>query len=78
MDESARGAVLDALHRAGVVDKTLKGAIRAVVTKAASRLADEAGGAIARDLVDYFGPMFAGKTKPLLAAILPLFKDGAR
>ena len=76
--EGARSQVLDALHKAGVPDKSLKVAIRAVITKAASRVADQAGEAIAGDVVDYLGPMFATKSRNLIDAVRPLFQASSR
>lgn len=72
--EADRPKVLDALHKAGVPDKTLKGAIRAVLSKAASNVADKTGEVIAGDVVDYFGPILTAKTSAIRSAVLSLFK----
>lgn len=68
-----RRTVTRALTDAGVPDKSLKGAITAIIIKAATKFGDATGEAIAKDAIDVFGPILDGKAALLAAAVKRLF-----
>ena len=57
--------VKEALFKAGVKDKSLKGALKAMLRKAASKVASDTGEAIADDLGDFLGSLMKGQVGPL-------------
>jgi len=69
-----RDKVLNALHKAGVADKSIKGAIKAMLRKGAAKLAGETGDAIAGDVGDFLGKLFEAKAGAITTSASALLK----
>lgn len=70
--DAAREKVLKALHKAGVKDTSIKGALKAMLRKGASKLAGETGDAIAGDFGELVGKMFETKAEAITDAAAAL------
>jgi hypothetical protein len=63
-----REKVLNALHKAGVKDKSIKGAVKAMLRKGAAKLAGETGEAIAGDFGELIRALFESKAAAVTGA----------
>jgi hypothetical protein len=73
LDDAGRKRVRNALVKAGVPDKSLKGAIAAVIRRLAAKVADRTGEAIAGEVVDVMSPMVEAQSDAIVAAVKGLF-----
>ncbi len=73
--EGERDEVMKALYKAGVKDKSIKGAVKALLRKGASKLAGETGDAIAGDFGELVGRLFESNAAAVTDAALGLAKS---
>jgi hypothetical protein len=73
--KAERDKVLKALHKAGVKDKSIKGAVTAMLRKGATKLAGETGDAIAGEFGDLVGALFETKSAAVIDAAEGLVKS---
>jgi hypothetical protein len=73
--KTEREKVLKALYRAGVKDKSIKGAVKAMLRKGAAKLAGETGDAIAGEFGELVGKLFESKAAAVTDAAVVLVKS---
>jgi hypothetical protein len=69
-----RDNVLKALHKAGVKDKSIKGAVKAILRKGAAKIAGDTGDAIAGDIGDFLAAIFESNAGDITNAASGLMK----
>ena len=57
-------------------DGSFKGVMTAVLTKLGTKVADEAGGEVAKSIVGYLGPVLSGSFESIKELFSPLFEEG--
>lgn len=70
VSDADRRNVMKALHKAGVKDKSIKGAIKALLRSGASKLAGDAGDMIAGNFGDVLEALFEAKSEAVTSAAI--------
>lgn len=75
LTEQEKKKIKKVLIRAGVPDSSFGGIIKAVIKKAASKFASEAGEALVDQAKDYLSPILSGTVEVIEAKVKTLFTD---
>jgi hypothetical protein len=75
LTEDQKTETLDALVKAGALDKSLKGVLKAALKKLGEKIADEAGQAIAEEASDYIGSLLDARGSVITTYFGTLFAN---
>lgn len=77
LSETERTTTLKALVKAGAPEKSLKGVLKSALKKLGEKIADDAGEAVADEVLSYLGPLMDSSKAAITSAFTSVFSKSA-